>query len=108
MTAQPNQSEDTEQTAKTPQSFRGDGKPIYDNTSGEPPKTPQEELREKVERYVAALAESGDNFMKPQNIPENLRQDYVNSLVRLIEAEASRRAKLEYERGYEDGRKASL
>lgn len=47
-----------------------------------------------IRRYVAALAESGDNFMKPDNVSQETRDDYVISIKRLFDryvAEAVRR-----------------
>lgn len=47
--------------------------------------TPTDELREKIRLYVAGLAESGANFMKPEMVSDEVREDYVNSLVALVD-----------------------
>lgn len=54
------------------------------------PANTSEELRIQVERIVAALADCGDNFMKPENVPKEVRDDYVNSILALLAAQKQR------------------
>ena len=49
-----------------------------------------EDLRKKLAMYVAGLAESGDNFMKPEMVSQEVRTAYVDSLFCLVKSRDQR------------------
>lgn len=49
-----------------------------------------DDLKKRIARYVDALAESGENFLHPENISKEVRDGYVESLSALFSQELER------------------